>query len=324
MINAAIVGLGRWGRNIVETSLNHERFKIIRAVEPEIDSVRDFCTTHNLELFDNLDAVLADSNVDAVLLATPHSLHTAQVMACAAARKDVFCEKPLALHQADAARMFEACRKAGVTLAVGHNRRFWPAMSALRNVVASGKFGTILHIEGHNSNENSNNVLVGWRLSPEESPGGGLTGAGLHIPDAFVSMLGPVRRVYAQVNSHQQGPPPLDTAIVTLDFVNGVTGTLATVRATPFYWRVHAFGTNGSAEVLDEVTLILRTTGNKPERISYPAINVLRTELDAFVDAIEGKRPFPVPEAEVLATLSAFEAALQSIASGNAVGCGDT
>jgi predicted dehydrogenase len=324
MINAAIVGLGRWGRNIVEASLNHERFKIIRAVEPEIDSARDFCTTHHLELFDNLDAVLADSNFDAVLLATPHSLHTAQVMTCAAARKDVFCEKPLALHQADAARMFEACRKAGVTLAVGHNRRFCPAMSALRNVVASGKLGTILHIEGHNSNENSNNVLVGWRLSPEESPGGGLTGAGLHILDAFVSMLGPVRRVYAQVNSHQQGPPPLDTAIVTLDFVNGVTGTLATVRATPFYWRVHAFGTSGSAEVLDEVTLILRTTGNKPERISYPAINALRTELDAFVDAIEGKRPFPVPEAEVLATLSAFEAALQSIASGNAVGCGDT
>jgi predicted dehydrogenase len=320
MINAAIVGLGRWGRNLVEASLNHERFKVTRAVEPEIDRARDFCTAHHLELFDNLGAVLADSNVDAVLLATPHSLHPAQVMACAAARKDVFCEKPLALRQADAARMFEACRKAGVTLAVGHNRRFWPGMSALRNVVASGILGTMLHIEGHNSNENSNNVLAGWRLSPEESPGGGLTGAGLHILDAFVSMLGPVRRVYAQVNSHRQGPPPLDTAIVTLDFVNGVTGTLATVRATPFYWRVHVFGTKGSAEVLDEVTLILRITGHKAERISYPAINVLRAELDAFVDAIEGKRLFPVPEAEVLETLSAFEAALQSIASGNAVG----
>ena len=56
----------------------------------------------------------------------------------------------------------------------------------------------------------------------------------------------------------QAGPPPLDTAIMTLDFVNGVTGTLATVRATPFYWRVHVFGTKGSAEVLDEVTMILR------------------------------------------------------------------
>jgi predicted dehydrogenase len=323
MINAAIVGLGRWGRNLVEASLGHQRMKIVRAVEPDIKGAQSFCAQHHLELTDNLDTVLADDAIEAVLLATPHSLHPAQVIACAAARKQVFCEKPLALRHADAARMFEACRNAGVPLAVGHSRRFWPAMSALRDIVASGRLGTILHIEGHNSNENSNNVVAGWRLSPEESPGGGLTGAGLHILDAFVSMLGPVRRVYAQLNSREQGPPPLDTAIMTLDFVNGVTGTLATVRATPFYWRVHVFGTKGSAEVLDEVTMILRTSGNEPERITYPAINVLRAELDAFVDTIEGKRPFPVPEAEVLATLSAFEAALRSMGSGSAVGCGD-
>jgi predicted dehydrogenase len=323
MIHAAIVGLGRWGRNLVEASLGRQRMKIVRAVEPDIKGAQSFCAEHHLELTDNLDTVLADDAIDAVLLATPHSLHPAQVIACAAARKQVFCEKPLALRHSDAARMFEACRNAGVPLAVGHSRRFWPAMNALRDIVASGKLGTILHIEGHNSNENSNNVVAGWRLSPEESPGGGLTGAGLHILDAFVSMLGPVRRVYAQLNSREQGPPPIDTAILTLDFVNGVTGTLATVRATPFYWRVHVFGTKGSAEVLDEVTLILRISSNEPERITCPAIHVLRAELDAFVDTIEGKRPFPVPEAEVLATLSAFEAALRSMASGNAVGCGD-
>jgi predicted dehydrogenase len=161
-------------------------------------------------------------------------------------------------------------------------------------------------------------------LSPQESPGGGLTGAGLHILDAFVSMMGPVRRVYAQLNSREQGPPPLDTATVTVDFVNGVTGMLATVRATPFYWRVHVFGTKGSAEVLDEVTLIVRTSGSKPDLTTYPAINVLRAELDAFVDAIQGTRPFPVREREVLATLSAFEAALQSMASGNAIEYDDT
>src|SRR5450432_870210 len=324
MINAAIVGLGRWGRLLVQASLGHERFKITHAVEPDTANAQSFCTEHHLQLFDHLDAVLADSTVGAVLLATPHSLHPAQVKACAAARKQVFCEKPLALRHADAVGMFDACRNAGVILAVGHSRRFSPSMSALRDIVVSGKLGIILHVEGHNSNENSNNVLAGWRLSPEESPGGGLTGAGLHILDAFVSMLGPVRRVYAQVNSREHGPPPLDTAMVTLVFVNGVTGTLATVRATPFYWRVHVFGTKGSAEVLDEVTLVLRTTGVKPERISYSAIDVLRAELDAFVDAIEGKRSFPVLEAQVLATLSAFEVALQSMASGNPVECGAT
>jgi predicted dehydrogenase len=215
--------------------------------------------------------------------------------------------------------MFDACNKAGVVLAVGHNRRFWPSMRALREVVASGELGTILHIEGHNSNENSQNVTAGWRLSPEESPGGGLTGAGLHVLDAFVSLLGPVRRVYAQLNAREQGPPPLDTAVLAIDFVNGVTGTLATVRATPLYWRVHVFGTRGSAEVLDEVTMILRKSGRAPQQTITPAIDVLRAELDAFADAIENKKPFPVPEADVLATLSAFEAALQSMASGNPV-----
>jgi predicted dehydrogenase len=321
MIHAAIVGLGRWGRLLVQASLGQPEMKIVRAVEPDLRGAEGFCTEHHLELMDNLDAVLADRTIDAVLLATPHSLHPAQVKACAAAGKQVFCEKPLALHRADAVDMFNACNKANVTLAVGHSRRFWPSICALRDIVASGKLGIILHVEGHNSNENSNSVVAGWRLSPEESPGGGLTGAGLHILDAFVSMLGPVRRVYAQLNSREAGPPAIDTAMVMLDFVSGVTGTLATVRATPFYWRVHVFGTRGSAEVLDEGTLVLRMSGNKPERIVYPAIDVLRAELDAFVDAIQGKRPFPVPEAEVLSTLGAFEAALQSMASGIPVEC---
>jgi predicted dehydrogenase len=323
MIPAAIVGLGRWGRNLVKASLGHERLKIVRAVEPDIKSARGFCAEHHLELTDSLDAVLADGTIGAVLLATPHSLHPAQVIACASARKQVFCEKPLALRRSDAARMFQACREAGVALAVGHNRRFWPSMRALREVVASRELGTILHIEGHNSNENSQDVVAGWRLSPEESPGGGLTGAGLHVLDAFVSMLGPVRRVYAQLHQREQGPPPLDTAVMTLDFVNGVTGSLATVRATPLYWRVHVFGTKGSAEVLDEITMILRKSGGEPQRTSYPAIDVLRAELNAFVDTIENKAPFPVPEAEVLATLSAFEAALQSMKSGIPVACHD-
>lgn len=323
MIHAAIVGLGRWGRALTEAASGHDRLKIIRAVEPAMGGALDFCAKHQLELTDNLEAVLADSRIDAVLLATPHSLHPGQVIGCAAARKQVFCEKPLALHRVDAARMFDACRKAGVMLAVGHNRRFWPSMRALREIAASGELGTLLHIEGHNSNENSQAVTAGWRLSPEESPGGGLTGAGLHVLDGFVSMLGPVLRVYAQFTSREAGPPQIDTSVLAMEFCNGVTGTLSTVRATPFYWRVHLFGTQGSAEVLDEATLVLRKSGYKPQTIVYPVIDTLRAELDAFADSVEGKRPFPVPEADVLATLSAFEAALQSMQTHVPVVCDD-
>jgi predicted dehydrogenase len=321
MISSAIVGLGRWGRNIVEAASGHDSLKIVRAVEPGVEGAREFCHRHHLDLSPALDAVLADPAIEAVLLATPHTLHPSQVIACAAAGKQVFCEKPLALHRTDAARMFEACRKAGVLLAVGHNRRFWPSLRTLRDIVASGELGTLLHVEGHNSNENSQSITAGWRLSEAESPGGGLTGAGLHVLDAFVSMLGPVRQISAQLHSRETGPPPLDTAMLMMDFVNGVTGTLSTIRATPFYWRVHVFGTKGSAEVLDETTLIRRVSGGKLVCHTLPAIDVLRAELDAFADAVEGKRPYPVPEADVLATLAAFEAALASMKSGQPVRC---
>jgi predicted dehydrogenase len=321
MINCAIVGLGRWGRSLTEAASKSSRLKITRAVETDIDTARGFCAEHQLELTDNLNDVLGDRAIDALLLATPHSLHMDQVIVCAAAGKQVFCEKPLALRRAHAMRMFDACRDAGVVLAVGHNRRFWPSMQALREIVAGGELGTILHVEGHNSNENSEKITAGWRLLPEESPGGGLTGAGMHVLDAFVSLLGPVRQVYARFNARDAGPPPRDSSMLAIDFESGVTGTLATVRATPFYWRVHVFGTGGSAEVLDETTLVLRTSGSAPKTITYPRIDVLAAELNAFADAVERKLPFPAKETEVLATLSAFEAALQSMASGHPVAC---
>src|SRR4030081_3344719 len=150
MIYAAIVGLGRWGRNLVKASLGHENLKIVRAVELDVKAAQGFCAQNHLALTGNLDAVLDDSTIDAVLLATPHSLHPAQVIACAAAQKQVFCEKPLALTHADAIRMFGAWREADVVLAVGHNRRFWPLWRALSDEVARGELGPILHVEGHN------------------------------------------------------------------------------------------------------------------------------------------------------------------------------
>jgi predicted dehydrogenase len=323
LIKAAIAGLGRWGRTIVDAASGHDRLRFVTAIEPARDAASEYCDQHKLRLIDDLKLALADPAIDAVFLATPHSLHRAQVEACAAAGKQVFCEKPLALTRADAHHMFEACRRAGVPLAVGHNRRFWPSMQALREIVASGVLGTLLHVEGHNSNEHSKAVLSGWRLSPTEAPGGGMTGSGLHPLHALISVVGPVRSVYAQLRSRQAEPPQLDTIAVVLDFANGVTGTLATIRQTPLYWRVHAFGAEGSAEVLDETTLILRMSGAKPEPRRYQPINVMRAEIDAFVDTVERKRPFPVPEEEVLSTLGAFEAILRSIEGGTPVACDD-
>jgi predicted dehydrogenase len=186
-------------------------------------------------------------------------------------------------------------------------------MRALKGMLAEGRLGSLLHIEGHNSNENSNQVAAGWRTLEEESPGGGLTGAGLHVLDAFIGLCGPVQRVHAQLHTYKEGLPPLDAMVAMYRFASGLSGTLATVRATPFYWRVHVFGSSGSAEVLGETELVLRMSGRPAERLAFAPEDSLRAELEAFADAVERRAPYPIPAGEMLATVSAFEATVRSL-----------
>jgi predicted dehydrogenase len=320
VINAAIVGLGWWGKNIVNAVQDKsERLRFIRGVSKEPDTVRDFAARHNFELSTELADVLADPRIQAVVLATPHSLHTEQIIAVAGAGKAVFCEKPLAMHAADAVRSTGACLKAGVMLGIGTNKRFWPSMRELRRVVASGELGEILHVEAHYSNENSGAHFSAWRDLPTESPGGGMTGSGIHALDALISLAGPVRRVHAQLVSRKPQPDPLDAVAVLFEFANHVSGTLAAVRATPFYWRVHVFGRNGSAEALGETDLVLRRSGAKVQHSSFEPVDSLRAEFDAFADAVAGRARYPIPTAQMVDTVAAFEAVIGSIESGTTV-----
>ena len=85
MIDAAIVGLGRWGKNMVNAVQGKsERLRFVRGVVRHPEAVRDFAAQHGFELSVDLDSVLADPNVQAVVFATPHSLHTQQIIAAAA------------------------------------------------------------------------------------------------------------------------------------------------------------------------------------------------------------------------------------------------
>ncbi len=320
MIDAAIVGLGRWGKGFLESVQGRSgRIRFVRGVDTVADVARDLAARHGIKPSTDLAEALADPAVQALVLVTPHSLHREQVVACARAGKPVFCEKPLALTTADARIMIAACVRAGVVLGAGHNRRWWPAIRELKRVIESGALGQIVHVEGHNSNENSNNVPDGWRLSPEESPGGGMTGAGLHVLDAFIHLAGPVRRVHAQLLERKPAPAPLDTVSAIYEFANGASGILGTVRATPFYWRIHAFGTRGSAEVLGETELVLRMSGKPPQRVEMEPADSQLAELEAFADAVEARAAFPISAEQMLATVTAFEATIRSLESGETV-----
>jgi len=314
MIDAAIVGLGWWGKNIVNAVQGKsDRLRFVRGVSLDAQSVGDFATGHGLDLSTAFADALADPRVQMVVIATPHSLHASQVAAAAAAGKAVFCEKPLALSRAEAQSAVDACSRAGVPLGLGANKRFWPSMRELAAVVASGELGDILHIEGHYSNENSRSLFASWRNLPSESPGGAMTGTALHVLDAFVHLLGPVSRVQTQLVSRRPPPDPLDAVSVLLEFASGASGILASMRATPFFWRVHVFGTKGSAEAIDELDLVTRGPDRLVRRQSFTPVDSLRAELDAFCDALLGRAVPPIPTTEMLDTVAAFEAIVASL-----------
>jgi predicted dehydrogenase len=249
MINAAIIGLGWWGKNILQCVQGKStKLRFVHGVSKEIDAALPIAEANGFTLSDDLEQALADKRVQAVVLATPHSLHADQIVRVATAGKPVFCEKPLSLKRADAERAVAACAKAGIPLGVGQNKRFWPSMLELRRVAASGALGRIMHIEGHDSNENSGMHFSAWRDSPGESPGGGMTGTGIHLLDAFVSVGGPISEVNARVVTHRTGGDPRDAASVMFRFASNVSGYFGLVRASPIYWRVHVFGDEGSVE----------------------------------------------------------------------------
>lgn len=316
MIRAAIVGLGRWGQTLVNSVQGKsEKLRFTHAVSRDPTQVRDFTALHGLEAVGTLDAVLENAAIEAIVLATPHSLHPEQILASARAGKAVFCEKPLTLTKAAALRATEACRDAGVVLGIGTDKRFFPAMAALAQIAASGELGRLLHIEGNFSNEVAAKQFSPWRDSSEESPAGGLTGTGIHVLDSFVHIAGPVRRVTAQLLSHKRAPDPLDTLSILLEFERGISGLLAAVRSTPAFWRVHVFGRDGSAEALDRTELIIRKSGKEPERRTFALADSVRINLEAFANAVSGGAPYPIPPREIVDVVVAFEAIVTSAGS---------
>jgi predicted dehydrogenase len=315
MINTAIVGLGWWGQNLVKAARDFGApLRFTRAVSLEPDTVRDFAAEHRLVLGTSFEDVLADHDVKAVLLATPHSKHRAQVEAAAAAGKHIYCEKPFALTKADAQAALDAVKRAGVTIAVGHHFRLMPSMRVLAEIKASGALGTIMHAEGNYSHDwLASYPVEGWRMAAEESRAGGMTGMGIHVLDCFRDMVGPMKRVSALAKTRVLKVPAGDTTTALIEFENGATGTLGTTLKTPFRWRLALFGENCWAESVSETRAIMRYAGkDDPDIIERPADNHLGRNLDYFAKAAMGQGAFPIPPEGILQTAAALEAVFKS------------
>ncbi|HEY0354532.1 MAG TPA: Gfo/Idh/MocA family oxidoreductase [Enterovirga sp.] len=323
MINAAVAGLGWWGQHIIRRMAGSDAIRIVTAVETNPGRAA-FAAEHGVAFASDLSEVLADPKIDAVILCTPHALHSQQVLAVAAAGKHVFCEKPLALNRADAERSVEACRKAGVMLGIGHERRYEAAIGELRRLVREGALGTIMHAEANFSHDKLANVPEGdWRASPKDAPAAGMTAMGVHLTDLYVDLFGPVSEVFAATTSRVAYKQTGDVISVLMRFQSGATGYINAILVTPLYIGLTVFGSEAWAEIRNHThpdtpgptTLIVQYRDGRRETRDYEWGDTVREGLETFALAVESGATYPFTDAQKIGNVAVLEAICSSAAS---------
>jgi predicted dehydrogenase len=324
MMRAAIAGLGWWGQHIIRRLQGSELLQVVLAIDAN-PAQESFAKEQGIAFDRALDTALAGPRIDAVILATPPAAHVHQVEAVAAAGKHVFCEKPLALTQADAERAVAACRRAGVLLGIGHERRFEAGMVEIRRLVRSGALGTILHVEVNFSHDKLVSVAAGdWRASAQEAPSAGMTAMGIHLTDAFLELFGPVKEVYAVNTSRVAFKDNGDVVSAHMRFEGGATGYLNAILVTPLYLRFTVFGSEGWVELRPQThpdtpgpaTLVTQYRDGRRDEVTYQWTDTVRTNLETFARAAQGKQAYPFLDAELVGNIAVLAAISRSAATG--------
>jgi predicted dehydrogenase len=318
-LGVAVVGLGWWGRIIVPLLKDNAKLKVVCGVDVRpvaLDGIRTLTS---------YEEALHDPEVQGVILCTPHTQHTEQIIAAANAKKHVFCEKPLSLSRADVLRAVKACNDNEVALAVGHEKRFEPPVQELMRLAKAGELGTLLQIEANFSQDKFLTLTPdNWRMSETEAPAGPMTATGIHLLDLSVGLLGPAQHVFAKVRQLGSRLTNGDTLAVLVSFKNGANALISAVLATPFDGRFALYGNRGWAEVRDKAhpespqgwTFTHCARGSNKKIHDYPPAQAVLANLEAFADAAAKRAPYPVPQDQMIANVAALEAVFRSAASG--------
>lgn len=315
----AVVGLGWWGRTLVPLLKGSAKLRVVCGVDVRpvaLDGIRTISS---------FEEALRDPEVRGVVLCTPHTQHTGQIVAAAQAGKHVFCEKPLSMTRADVLRAVKACADHEVALAVGHEKRFEPPVQELFRLARAGELGTLLQIEANFSQDKFLSLEPdNWRLSPAEAPAGPMTATGIHLLDLAVGLLGPAQHVYARVRQLGSRLVNGDTLGILVTHKSGANSLISAVLATPFDGRLAVYGNKGWVEVRDKAhpeapegwVFTVKKRNSQPQSVTFPPAKAVLANLEAFADAAAGRAPYPVPQDQMIANVCALEAVFRSAASG--------
>jgi myo-inositol 2-dehydrogenase/D-chiro-inositol 1-dehydrogenase len=324
-LGIAVIGAGRIGylhARHIAGAIDDAKLVAVMDADPEAAQRAAFAGAYAAG---EVDRVLADDSVDAVLIASPTKLHAQQVKAAAAAGKAIFCEKPIALDLGETIEAMRAVEEAGVPFQIGFNRRFDPGYAELARTVHAGELGRVEMFRSQSSDP----------APPSREyasvSGGIYLDSVIHDIDTARFVVGEVERVTALgrvlVEPYLGETGDVDTSVLTLEFASGALGVLQNTRRTVFGYdlRVEAHCELGKLVTeAERATNVWRydKDGIHADFVYYfieRFRGAYRAEVQAFVDAVLADRTPTPGTGDAVESLRVAVAATRSLQSGRPV-----
>lgn len=318
-LRMGLIGAGGMGMALARAAKARPDVQFVGAADPVAESAAKAAAELGGKPFAGYAELLAQ-DVDAVLVATPNPSHCEVVLAAAAAGKQIFCEKPMALNVADCDRMIAAAQKAGVKLMVGQVLRLIPGFARARALVHSGELGRPLAVAIERSSYWSPS---GWRTE-QRNTGGVLYEVNVHELDFMRAILGDAKQVYAAISGAcLPGTNTPGINFVTVTFHDGGMAILNSNSLLPQgQYQVAITCEKGSIRCAwGEVEYQL--AGGEKQSVPAEEIKALPEgvpcEIGSFVDWVLYAKPPIVTAADGRAAVELAQAAVQSGATGHPV-----
>ncbi len=327
-VKVAMIGLGWWGKKMTAVLQKAgDEIEIVCAAEPN-PAGGEFAAANGFKCYGSDAEALKHPGVEAVILATPHSLHAEQIERAVAAGKHIFCEKPLAHTKKGAEAAVNACKAKGLVLGMGHERRWEPPVKQMLDAARSGKLGRILQVEANFSHDKFLSLdASNWRLNASEAPVAGMTATGIHLTDLSAALFGEARDVRVACENLGSNFPQGDTMSAHIRFKSGGTAYISATLVTPFVSRFAVFGTKGWIDIRDKAhvespagwVVTSAETGTPISVKEVPPAEPVRDNLVAFARAVRGEEPYPITGDELINNIAILEAIIASAAKDGAV-----
>lgn len=305
-LNVAILGTGSIAAGGHAPALLESRdAQLWSVMSRDASRAKEFATRFKAKsttpAYTELEPLLADPELDAVIIATPDKLHAGQAIAAANAGKHVLLEKPLATDAASASQVVEACNRTKITLALCYRLRWHAGHRALVNAAHAGKFGELRHVRSLWSSQQADSS--NWRASSDVGRWWALGANGTHLVDMSRWILRPSQGEFKQIagviaRENWHGPHD-ETAAATFKFERGATAQICSSVLFNGPSRLEIYGSKGWAVCEDTFAregggTIRTNEGDFPFAVVNPFVGLI----DDFTAAILERRKPEVDAAE--------------------------